>query len=184
MTEGKINLENCDFSSKKIRLTSPISIKVCNQLGLDIDSLKKQSFEEYCVTDPESNLLSKEILQERYEHFEKKKEELINEAIELRNKLKEDEKNKKKNKKNNQSLNVSQREKNENIENEEKKEEKENEEKKEEKKEEDNEEEKEEEEEEEATAVKIQKQKLEKEKIKQEENLRLMIECSIKIRRN
>ena len=41
MTEGKINLENCDFSSKKIRLTSPISIKVCNQLGLDIDSLKK-----------------------------------------------------------------------------------------------------------------------------------------------
>ena len=88
MTEGKINLENCDFSSKKIRLTSPISIKVCNQLGLDIDSLKKQSFEEYGINDPESNILSNEILQERYEHFEKKKEELINEAIELRKKLK------------------------------------------------------------------------------------------------
>ena len=141
MSEKKITLENCNFT-KKHRINSPRSIQALKELGITYESLIKETFEDFCLKNEESKNLQKEILQQRYEHSEKKKEDLLSKAIEKRNEIIESQKRKR----TNNNLSQSQIDKSKTEEN----------------KEENNENN----ENDEATAIKNQRIKLEKEKKK------------------
>ena len=78
--EYKISLSNCDFNKKKIRLSSPYSLMACDLIGVDEEDLVFLSREEFLLKNPECQNLSKELQDERYNHFNKKRLNLIKEA--------------------------------------------------------------------------------------------------------
>ena len=92
-----INLENCDFTSKKApRLNSPRSIEALLQNGLNERDLYKITEKQYCERYPESKFLPKHLIKERYDHLEENRKKLIDECIFTRSEIISKE-NKKKN---------------------------------------------------------------------------------------
>ena len=89
----KVTLENCEFTSKGKRLNSPNSLNALQLIGVSIDDLNKISLERYIRRHPECRNLPKELIQERYDHFEKTRIDLIKEAQEKRKLLIESNKN-------------------------------------------------------------------------------------------
>ncbi len=95
--DGKVSLENCDFTKKKNRLTSPHSLMACELIGVTEEDLTKITLEEYIRKFPESQYLQKELQEERYNHYEESRQKLIDEAKQKREELmkeEEDPKNK------------------------------------------------------------------------------------------
>ena len=78
--EYKISLSNCDFNKKKIRLTSPYSLMACDLIGIDEEELLYIPKEEYLLKNYDCQNLSKELQDERYNHFNSKRLNLIKEA--------------------------------------------------------------------------------------------------------
>ena len=78
--EYKISLSNCDFNKKKIRLSSPYSLMACDLIGVDEEDLVYVSKEEFLLRNTECQNLSRELQDERYNHFNKKRLNLIKEA--------------------------------------------------------------------------------------------------------
>ena len=78
--EYKISLSNCDFNKKKIRLTSPYSLMACDLIGVDEEELLYVPKEEFLLKNSDCQNLSKEIQDERYNHFNQKRLNLIKEA--------------------------------------------------------------------------------------------------------
>ena len=68
MSEEKISLLNCDFTQKKIRLTSPLSIMAVNLVGATLEDLRFISLEEYLKKNYDFQNLEKELQYERYSH--------------------------------------------------------------------------------------------------------------------
>ena len=78
--EYKISLSNCDFNKKKLRLTSPYSIMACDLIGVNEEELLFVSKEEYLLRNSDCQNLAKELQDERYNHFNAKRLNLIREA--------------------------------------------------------------------------------------------------------
>ena len=78
--EYKISLSNCDFNKKRIRLSSPYSIKACELIGVDEEELLFVPKEEYLLKNTDCLNLPKELQDERYSHFNTKRLQLIKQA--------------------------------------------------------------------------------------------------------
>ena len=78
--EYKISLSNCDFNKKKIRLTSPYSLMACDLIGIDEEELLFMPKEEYLHKNPDCQNLPSDLQEERYNHFNAKRLNLIKEA--------------------------------------------------------------------------------------------------------
>ena len=78
--EYKISLSNCDFNKKRIRLSSPYSIKACELIGVDEEELLFVPKEEYLLKNTDCLNLPKELQDERYSHFNAKRLQLIKQA--------------------------------------------------------------------------------------------------------
>ena len=76
----KISLSNCDFNKKKIRLTSPFSLRACDLMGIDEEELLYMPKDEYIHKNVECQYLPKELQDERYNHYNAKRLKLIKEA--------------------------------------------------------------------------------------------------------
>ena len=83
----QINLENCDFTSKGKRINSPHSIEALNLIGVRPNEINKISYEKYISIHPECRKLPKEFIEERYNAFNKEREDIIKEAKQIRNQL-------------------------------------------------------------------------------------------------
>ena len=66
---------------------SPRSKKAILSLGIDEKKLYQLSKKDYLATHPELKSVSTELQDKRYEHYNQKRQELINEAKETRNEL-------------------------------------------------------------------------------------------------
>ena len=87
MSEGNISLLNCDFSQKKLRLTSPLSKMAVNLIGATMEDLRFISLDEYLRQNFQNQNLEKELQIERYSHYEENRKKLINEAKQMRENL-------------------------------------------------------------------------------------------------
>ena len=81
--KGK-NLDNVDFTNKKIRIQTPHSKMVLEELGLEEEKLYKISKKEYLDNHPELKQEKQEIQDKRYEHYEKRRQEAIDQARQIR----------------------------------------------------------------------------------------------------
>ena len=104
--EKKISLVNCDFKNKKSRLTSPHSLIACRLIGVTEDDLFYQTLDEYIKNNVECQYLEKDLQQERYNHFEKNRKELIELAKNQREFLIKEEETKKNNAISNTTTNI------------------------------------------------------------------------------
>ena len=93
--EGKISLENADFSSKGRRLNSPTSIEACRLIGVDQEELFSLTLDEYILAHPEAKNLDKSLQEERYNHYEENRKANIEAAKSKRSELLDPEKNNK-----------------------------------------------------------------------------------------
>ena len=89
----KISLVNCDFNKKKIRITSPYSLKACELIGVDAEDLQYIPKEDYILKNQEFHYLNKDFQEERYNHFNNRRLKLIEEAKNKRKELIENDKN-------------------------------------------------------------------------------------------
>ena len=102
-SEGKISLDNCDFSTKGKRLNSPTSLEACRLIGVDPNELYSISFEEFILLHPECKNIDKSLQEERYEHFEENRKANVDAAKGKRSELLEGEKSNKSKTQNNNS---------------------------------------------------------------------------------
>ena len=86
------NLDTVDFTNKRIRIQTPHSKMVLEELGLEENKLYKISKKEYLTNHPELNQEKQEVIDKRYDHYEERRQEAIQQAREIRTKiLKEEE---------------------------------------------------------------------------------------------
>ena len=82
-----INLENMDYTDHQMILTSPRSITICRQRGVDIKDLYFYNFYEFREMHPELTSLNIEIQKSHYFHEQGVREALLGELIRERRKL-------------------------------------------------------------------------------------------------
>ena len=83
-SSNKISIEDIDFFSKKVKITSPRSIKAMNNLGINNQDLEFLTFKEYLEKNPRLIAESKRIQKIEYNHIQAIRKELINQVIEAR----------------------------------------------------------------------------------------------------
>ena len=83
----KISLDNCDFNKKKIRINSPYSLMAIELIGIDQEDLLFLSKDEYLKRSMDCQNLKKELQEERYNHYNKRRRQLIEDAKKKRNEL-------------------------------------------------------------------------------------------------
>ena len=74
---------------KKIRITSPHSLTAIRLIGTTLDDLRYLTFDDYVKSASIQNL-ERELQEERYNHYEQNRLELIKEAKEIREDLLKD----------------------------------------------------------------------------------------------
>ena len=79
-----INLENMDYTNHQMILTSPRSIQVCRQNGVDIKDLYFYNFYEFREMHPELTSLNLEIQKSHYFHDQGVREVLVSKLIRQR----------------------------------------------------------------------------------------------------
>ena len=89
----KISLDNCEFTLKGKRLNSPRSLEALKIAGAEENELLKLTLDQYLKKFPEARSISKELQEERLEHYEDQRKKLLNEIKKIRNDLPENEKN-------------------------------------------------------------------------------------------
>ena len=97
MKESK-NLSNIDFNDTKMRIETPHSRQAILELGLTDNDLFKISKQQYLLMYPELKTKSKDIQVKRYNHYEEKRKQAIDEAIKKREEIMSQEHNIKKEK--------------------------------------------------------------------------------------
>ena len=70
MSEENVSLLNCNFSQKKIRITSPHSLLAIRLIGATLEDLRYLSLDEYIKKNISIQYLEKDLQQERYDHYE------------------------------------------------------------------------------------------------------------------
>ena len=101
-SKKQISLEDCDFSEKAPLVSSPRSLESISKNGLNIKDLYKISIKTYRERFQESKFLPQHLLQERYDHYEDNRKKFIEECKNKRSQMIEKEKEKEKKKKNNE----------------------------------------------------------------------------------
>ena len=96
-SKKQISLEDCDFSEKAPLVSSPRSLESISKNGLNIKDLYKISIKTYRERFQESKFLPQHLLQERYDHYEDNRKKFIEECKNTRSQMIEKEKEKKKN---------------------------------------------------------------------------------------
>ena len=86
-TLPSINLENMDYTDHQMILTSPRSIQVCRQNGVDIKDLYFYNFYEFREMHPELTSLNLEIQKSHYFHDQGVREVLVSKLIRQRREL-------------------------------------------------------------------------------------------------
>ena len=87
MSEENVSLLNCNFSQKKIRITSPHSLLAIRLIGATLEDLRYLSLDEYIKKNISIQYLEKDLQQERYNHYEQNRLGLIKEAKKIREDL-------------------------------------------------------------------------------------------------
>ena len=87
MSKEAKNLSNIDFNNRKIRLETPKSKQALLELGLIESDLFKLDIKEYLAMNPQLKTESKENQEKRYNHYEEKRKEAIEEAIKKREEI-------------------------------------------------------------------------------------------------
>ena len=82
-----INLENMDYTNHEMILTSPRSIQICRQKGVDVKDLYFYNFYEFREMHPELTSLNIEIQKSHYFHEQGVREVLLGELIRARRSL-------------------------------------------------------------------------------------------------
>ena len=90
MSEEKISLLNCNYSQKRIKLTSPNSLLAIHLIGVTLDDLRYLTFDEYIKNNPDIQYLERDLQEERYNHHERNRLELIEQAKKIREELLEE----------------------------------------------------------------------------------------------
>ena len=90
-----ISIDDIDYTTKKVRITSPHSIKAMNNLGIINEDLEYLTFEEYLSKNPELVGEEKKLQKFRYNHVDKIRKDLIEKVREQRMKIIEEEEEKK-----------------------------------------------------------------------------------------
>ena len=90
-----ISIDDIDYTTKKVRITSPHSIKAMNNLGIINEDLEYLTFEEYLSKNPQLVGEEKKIQKFRYNHVDKIRKDLIEKVREQRMKIIEEEEEKK-----------------------------------------------------------------------------------------
>ena len=75
-----MSLEKYNYKKGKIRLTSPHSLMACEILGIDEDDLTLMTREEYLRNNQDCQYISKDLQDERYNHYNTRKIKLLEEA--------------------------------------------------------------------------------------------------------
>ena len=83
-SNNKISIEDIDYFSRKVKITSPRSIKAMNSLGINNQDLEFLTFKEYLEKNPRLIAESKRIQKLEYNHIQAIRKELINQVIEAR----------------------------------------------------------------------------------------------------
>ena len=83
-SNDKISIEDIDYFSKKVKITSPRSIKAMNNLGINNQDLEFLTFKEYLEKNPRLIAESKRIQKLEYNHIQAIRKDLINQVIEAR----------------------------------------------------------------------------------------------------
>jgi len=86
-----ITIDDIDYSTKKVRITSPHSIKAMNTLGIINEDLEYLTFDEYLNKNPELIGEERKIQRVRYNHVEQIRKDLIERVRKQRNKIIEEE---------------------------------------------------------------------------------------------
>ena len=86
-SNNKITIEDIDYFSKKVKITSPRSIKAMNNLGVNNNDLEYLTFKEYLEKNPQLIGESKRMQKLEYNHVQTIRKELIEQIIEARKKI-------------------------------------------------------------------------------------------------
>ena len=89
--KGKISINDIDYYSKKVRISSPRSITAMNKLGINNKDLEFLTFKEYLHNHPELIAQNKEIQKIKYNYVEELRKRRIEQIKELRNEIPEEE---------------------------------------------------------------------------------------------
>ena len=82
-----ISIDDIDFFTKKVKITSPRSIKAMNNLGVNNNDLEYLTFKEYLEKNPQLIGESKRMQKLEYNHVQTIRKELIEQIIEARKKI-------------------------------------------------------------------------------------------------
>ena len=86
-SNNKITIEDIDYFSRKVKITSPRSIKAMNNLGVNNNDLEYLTFKEYLEKNPQLIGESKRMQKLEYNHVQTIRKELIEQIIEARKKI-------------------------------------------------------------------------------------------------
>ena len=83
----KKNLETVDFNNRRDRVQTAHSKKAILELGLDESKLYRIEKEQYLLQHPELKNASEEVQDKRYDHYEQRRQDQIDEARKKRSEL-------------------------------------------------------------------------------------------------
>ena len=83
----KISFDNFDFTKKKIRISSPVSLLACKFMGVKLDDLTYLSYDDFLQENPDYKSLEPNIAIERYEHYVDRRQKLISSLKKIRNEI-------------------------------------------------------------------------------------------------
>lgn len=86
-TNRYITIDDMNYSQKKVRITSPRSIKVMKRLGINNDDLEYLTFKEYLEKNPELIGEKLEMKKLRYDYIQLIRKDLIDQVREARKKM-------------------------------------------------------------------------------------------------
>jgi len=86
-TDGKVSIEDINYFTKKVKITSPRSLKAMNDLGINNQNLEYLTFKEYLEQNPELIGETQRMQNLIYNHVQTIRKALIAQVIEARKKI-------------------------------------------------------------------------------------------------
>ena len=86
-TDGKVSIEDINYFTKKVKITSPRTLKAMNDLGINNQNLEYLTFKEYLEQNPELIGETQRMQKLIYNHVQTIRKALIAQVIEARKKI-------------------------------------------------------------------------------------------------
>lgn len=86
-TDGKVSIEDINYFTKKVKITSPRSLKAMNDLGINNQNLEYLTFKEYLEQNPELIGETQRMQKLIYNHVQTIRKALISQVKEARKKI-------------------------------------------------------------------------------------------------